>query len=125
MKLARRQAEQHSRSDEIDALLVATRAAWSKIDLDGALDTILDARLVAESSRRSVEVEMLRGATVRLAGSLDVQEVAATILKETMTIAGSDTAFICVTAGDGRPLELARYVGISREDLRAVLSAPG
>ena len=72
-----------------------------------------------------MEVELLRGATVRLAGSLDIEEVAATILKETMTIAGTDTAFICVTAGDGGPLELARYSGVSRDALRAVLSAPG
>ncbi|TMK84645.1 MAG: GAF domain-containing protein [Actinobacteria bacterium] len=86
---------------------------------------ITNARLIAESARRAVEVELLRGATVRLAGSLDIEEVAATILKETMTIAGTDTAFICVTAGDGGPLELARYSGVSRDALRAVLSAPG
>jgi len=102
-----------------DALRVATLFA------ETATLAITNARLLAESSRRAVEVEMLRGATVRLAGSLDVQEVAATILKETMTIAGTDTAFICVTAGDGGPLELARYAGVSRDALRAVLSSPG
>ena len=102
-----------------DALRVATLFA------ETATLAITNARLLAESSRRAVEVEMLRGATVRLAGSLDVQEVAATILKETMTIAGTDTAFICVTAGDGGPLELARYAGLSRDALRSVLSAPG
>jgi two-component system phosphate regulon sensor histidine kinase PhoR len=42
-----------------------------------------------------------------------------------MTIAGTDTAFICVTPGDGGPLELARYAGVSRDALRAVLSSPG
>jgi signal transduction histidine kinase len=102
-----------------DDLRVATLFA------ETAALAITNARLVSESSRRAVEVEMLRGATLRLAGSLDVQEVAATILKESLTIAGTDTAFICVTAGDGRPLELARYAGISREALRAVLGAPG
>ncbi|MGZ4104049.1 MAG: ATP-binding protein [Actinomycetota bacterium] len=86
---------------------------------------ITNARLISEAHRRAVELEMLRGATVRLASSLDVQEVAATILKESMTIAGTDTAFICITTGDGRPLELARYAGISRDELRSVLSAPG
>ncbi|HLW16295.1 MAG TPA: ATP-binding protein, partial [Actinomycetota bacterium] len=86
---------------------------------------IVNARHVAEAARRSVEVELLRGATVRLAGSLDVEEVAATILKETMTIAGTDTAFICVTDGDSGPLELARYSGVSRDALRSVLAAPG
>ena len=70
---------------------------------------ITNARLIAESARRAVEVELLRGATVRLAGSLDIEEVAATILKETMTIAGTDTAFICVTAGDGGPPLLAHH----------------
>src|SRR5205807_8064366 len=46
-------------------------------------------------------------------------------LKETMTVAGTATAFIFVTAGDGGPLELARYSGVSRDALRVVLSAPG
>ena len=102
-----------------DALRAATLFA------ETAALAIANARLVQEASRRSVEVEMLRGATVRLAASLDVEEVAATILKETMVLTGTDTAFICVTPGDGGPLELARYAGVSRDALRAVLSAPG
>jgi len=102
-----------------DDLRVATLFA------ETATLAIVNARHVAEAARRSVEVELLRGATVRLAGSLDVEEVAATILKETMTIAGTDTAFICVTDGDAGPLELARYAGVSRDALRSVLAAPG
>ena len=102
-----------------DHLRVATLFA------ETATLAIVNARHVAESARKSVEVELLRGATVRLAGSLDIEEVAATILKETMTIAGTDTAFICVTDGDAGPLELARYSGVSRDALRSVLAAPG
>jgi signal transduction histidine kinase len=102
-----------------DALRAATLFA------ETAALAITNARLVEEANRRSVEVEMLRGATVRLAASLDVEEVAATILKETMALASADTAFICVTPGDGGPLELARYAGLSRDALRAVLAAPG
>jgi signal transduction histidine kinase len=102
-----------------DALRVATLFA------ETAALAIANARLVHESNRRSVEVEMLRGATIRLAASLDVEEVAATILKETMALAGTDTAFICVTPGDGGPLELARYAGVARDALKAVLAAPG
>jgi len=86
---------------------------------------IMNARHVGESNRRAVEVEMLRGAAIRLGASLDVEELAAVILKETLTITGTDTAFICISSADGGPLELARYAGVSREALRAALSAPG
>ncbi|HJT38662.1 MAG TPA: GAF domain-containing protein, partial [Actinomycetota bacterium] len=86
---------------------------------------IINARHVAESARRTVEVELLRGATVRLAGSLDVEDVAATILKEALTIAGTGFAFICVADGVAGPLEIARYAGVSRDALRGVLAAPG
>jgi two-component system phosphate regulon sensor histidine kinase PhoR len=102
-----------------DNLRVATLFA------ETATLAIINARHVAEASRRAIEVEMLRGATVRLAGSLDVEDVAATVLQEAMTIASTDTAFICVTAGEMGPLELARYAGLSAEALRAVLAAPG
>jgi len=42
MRLARRQPDQ-PRHDEIDALLIATRAAAAQTELDAALEAILDA----------------------------------------------------------------------------------
>src|SRR5438445_5887442 len=43
MRLARRQTD--PRHDEIDALLIATRAASAQTDIDAALEAILDAAL--------------------------------------------------------------------------------
>src|SRR5439155_320353 len=45
MRLARRQSDPLPRHDEIDALLIATRAASAQTDLDASLEAILDAAL--------------------------------------------------------------------------------
>jgi signal transduction histidine kinase len=86
---------------------------------------IANARLVAESNRRAVELETLRGAGLRITASLDVEEVAAATLNEALAIAGTDVGFICLSADEDEPLEVARYAGISREELRAVVAATG
>jgi signal transduction histidine kinase len=87
--------------------------------------SIANAHLVAESDRRAVELEMLRGAGLRIGSSLDVDEVAAATLSEALGIAGTDVGFICVTTGDDEPLEIARYTGISQEELRRVVGSLG
>lgn len=86
--------------------------------------TIVNSRLLADTRRHAVELEMLRGAALRLGTSLDLQTVTENALQEALRLASSDAAFICVSIDEGKPLELARYAGLSREALRSVLQSP-
>lgn len=87
--------------------------------------TLLNARLLTDSRRHARELEMLRGATVRLSATLELPTVTEVILRESLSIAGSDTGFVCVAAQHSKPLELARFAGMSKDRVRAFLSGPG
>lgn len=85
---------------------------------------IENARLLEDTRRHAMELEMLRGATLRLGSSIDLATVAETAVAEAISIARSDAGFIALSSSEGGPLELARYTGITHEALTTVLSAP-
>ena len=85
---------------------------------------LVNARLLEDATRHARELELLRGATVRLSASLDLQTVADAILREGLTIAGTDLGFVCIARDPARPLELARFTGLAKDRLRALLSSP-
>jgi signal transduction histidine kinase len=104
---------------EQDDLRVASLLA------EHAAVAISNAELMGRTERTAAELESVRGASVRLARSLDVEAVASSALTEAMSLAGTGSGFLCLAGGDERPLELARYRGLSPDALRQVLEAPG
>lgn len=92
---------------------------------ENAAIAIVNARLLKDAQRHARELELLRGATVRLSTTLDLQTVTEAILREALTIAASDTGFVFVATDPSRPLELARFSGLAKERLRSLLSGPG
>jgi len=89
-----------------------------------AAHTIVNSQLLAESRRHAVELELLRGATLRLGTTLEVDQVAEITLSEALSIAGSDAGFICVIGPEGHDLELARFSGLPGDALHHVLANP-
>lgn len=104
---------------EQDDLRVASLLA------EDAAVAIVNAELMERAERTAVELERVRGASVRLARSLDLEAVAESALSEALALAGSGAGFLCLAGDDERPVELARFRGLSRDALREVLEAPG
>ena len=92
---------------------------------DNAALAIQNSKLLAEAERYAHELEGLRGASVRLAGSLNIEEVGDAALGEALSLARSTAGFLVLAGGVGRSLELARYRGLSRSGLRQVISTAG
>jgi signal transduction histidine kinase len=90
-----------------------------------AAQTIANARLSNAARRHAVELEILRGAMVRLGSSLDLTQVAETILQEALTLTGSTAAFLAVSPREDAPPSLVRFAGIPRDAMRVVLARPG
>jgi signal transduction histidine kinase/putative methionine-R-sulfoxide reductase with GAF domain len=92
---------------------------------ENAALAIQNSKLLGDAERYAHELEGLRGASVRLASSLKIEEVGDAALGEALTLADSNAGFLVLAGGVGRALELARYRGLSRSGLRDVISAPG
>lgn len=92
---------------------------------ENAALAIQNSKLLGEAERYAGELEGLRGASVRLASSLDIETVGDAALGEALGLAGSAAGFLCLAGGLRRSLELARYRGLSRAALRDVIAAPG
>lgn len=85
---------------------------------------IANGRLLESARRHALELETLRGATLRLGTSLDLATVAQSTVQEALGLAGSDAGFVALMGEGGGPLEIARYSGLSHEALASVLSSP-
>jgi signal transduction histidine kinase len=92
---------------------------------ENAALAIQNSTLLAEAERYAHELENIRGAAVRLAGSLNVEQVADAALAEALGLAGSAAGFLVLAGGVGRALDIARFRGVSRAALRAVIATPG
>jgi signal transduction histidine kinase len=89
---------------------------------ENAAIALANGRLLNEAQRHARELEVLRGSMVRLSTTLDLPTVTEAILREGLSIAGSDTGFVFVATDPSRPLELARFSGIAKDRLRSLLS---
>ena len=92
---------------------------------ENAALAIQNSKLLGDAERYARELEGLRGASVRLAATLDIEEVGDAALGEALGLAGSTAGFLVLAGGVGRNLELARYKGLSRSALRDVIATPG
>ncbi|MGH2725720.1 MAG: GAF domain-containing protein, partial [Actinomycetota bacterium] len=92
---------------------------------ENAALAIQNSKLLGDAERYAHELEGLRGASVRLASSLNIEEVGDAALGEALSLAGSTAGFLVLAGGVGRALELARYRGLSRTGLRDVIGTPG
>ncbi len=92
---------------------------------ENAAQAIAAARQGEDARRHALEVEILRGAMVRLGTTLDLPALAETILQESLTLAASTAAFVVVAPADDAPPNLVRFAGLPREAIRAVLDRPG
>jgi two-component system, OmpR family, phosphate regulon sensor histidine kinase PhoR len=92
---------------------------------ENAALAIQNSKLLSDAERYARELEGLRGASVRLAATLDIEQVGDAALGEALGLASSTAGFLVLAGGVGRPLELARYKGLSRSALRDVIATPG
>jgi signal transduction histidine kinase len=92
---------------------------------ESAALAIQNAALLEEAERAARELEELRGASVRLASSLEIEAVGDAALGAALALAGSSAGFLVLAGGVSRSFELARYRGVSRAALRNVIAAPG
>ena len=92
---------------------------------ENAALAIQNSKLLSEAERYAHELEGLRGASVRLASSLNIEEVGDAALGEALSLADASAGFLVLAGGVGRSLELARYRGLARAGLRDVIAAPG
>lgn len=92
---------------------------------ENAALAIQNSKLLSDAERYAHELEGLRGASVRLAMSLNIEEVGDAALGEALSLADSTAGFLVLAGGVGRALELARYRGLSRAGLRDVIGTPG
>lgn len=81
---------------------------------------ISSSELLGRSEQTASDLELLRAARARLSRSLKLDTVADAALTEALALCGA-SAGLLVLAGDGR-VELARYRGLSRASVRAVLA---
>jgi signal transduction histidine kinase len=92
---------------------------------ENAALAIQNSKLLGDAERYARELEGLRGASVRLAATLDIEEVGDAALGEALGLASSTSGFLVLAGGVGRSLELARFKGLSRTALRDVIATPG
>ena len=92
---------------------------------ENAALAIQNSKLLGDAERYARELEGLRGASVRLAATLDIEEVGDAALGEALGLASSTAGFLVLAGGVGRSLELARFKGLSRSALRDVIATPG
>jgi len=92
---------------------------------ENAALAIQNSKLLSDAERYARELEGLRGASVRLAATLDIEQVGDAALGEALGLAGSTAGFLVLAGGVGRSLELARFKGLSKSALRDVISTPG
>ena len=92
---------------------------------ENAALAIQNSKLLGDAERYARELEGLRGASVRLAATLDIEQVGDAALGEALGLAGSTAGFLVLAGGVGRSLELARFKGLSKSALRDVISTPG
>ena len=93
---------------------------------ENAALAIQNSKLLGDAERYAHELEGLRGASVRLASSLKIEEVGDAALGEALALADSSAGFLVLAGGVGRaprtgPLSRALAVGIARRDLRSRL----
>jgi signal transduction histidine kinase len=92
---------------------------------ENAALAIQNSKLLGDAERYARELEGLRGASVRLAATLDIEEVGDAALGEALGLASSTAGFLVLAGGVGRSLELARFKGLSKSALRDVIATPG
>jgi signal transduction histidine kinase len=92
---------------------------------DNAALAIQNSKLLGDAERYARELEGLRGASVRLAATLDIEQVGDAALGEALGLASSTAGFLVLAGGVGRSLELARFKGLSKTALRDVIATPG
>jgi signal transduction histidine kinase len=92
---------------------------------ENAALAIQNSKLLGDAERYARELEGLRGASVRLAATLDIEEVGDAALGEALGLASAQSGFLVLAGGVGRSLELARFKGLSKTALRDVIATPG
>ncbi|TMK18424.1 MAG: GAF domain-containing protein, partial [Actinobacteria bacterium] len=114
-----------ARGRTIGVLNVDIMSPGRRFFADNAALAIQNSKLLGDAERYARELEGLRGASVRLAATLDIEQVGDAALGEALGLASSTSGFLVLAGGVGRSLELARFKGLSKQALRSVIATPG
>ncbi len=91
---------------------------------DNAAYAIVARQLLDRAERQAVEIDALRTASVSLTTTLDLETLADEVLTRALELTGSGAGLICIAGPGGKPVTLARYRGLPRDEVRATLATP-